>query len=54
MAQGIYGQFIYVNRRAGVTIASNAADRGFTAAGVEDQNVAMFRALVRALEAADG
>ncbi|RID91769.1 class C beta-lactamase-related serine hydrolase [Gemmobacter lutimaris] len=54
MAQGVYGQFIYVNRRAGVTIASNAADRGFTAAGVEGQNVAMFRSLVRALEARDG
>ncbi|MDP3959488.1 MAG: serine hydrolase [Pseudorhodobacter sp.] len=43
MAMGIYGQFIYVNRPAGVVIAVNAADRHFTEAGVEGENIAMFR-----------
>lgn len=45
MAMGIYGQFIYINRPAGVVIAVNAADRRFTEAGVEDANIAMFRAI---------
>lgn len=54
LAQGIYGQFIYVNRAAGVVIAANGADKGFTTAGVEAQNIAMFRTLTAALEAADG
>ena len=49
MAMGIYGQFIYVNRNAGVVIAVNAADRHFTDAGVEDGNVAMFRAIAASL-----
>ena len=29
MAQGVYGQYIYINRALGVVIAMNAADRGF-------------------------
>lgn len=45
LAMGIYGQFIYINRPAGVVIAVNAADRHFTDAGVEDGNIAMFRAI---------
>lgn len=48
-AQGVYGQYIYVNRPAGVVIAVNAADRGFTAEGVDAQNTAMFRAIAAAL-----
>ena len=52
LAQGVYGQFIYVNRPAGVVIASNAAHRGFTADGVEDRNIAMFRAIAAAAVAA--
>ncbi|QYK43659.1 MAG: beta-lactamase family protein [Paracoccaceae bacterium] len=42
-AQGIYGQYVYVNRSAGVVIAVNAADRGFREPGVEAANIAMFR-----------
>lgn len=42
-AQGIYGQYIYVNRAAGVVIAVNAADRGFREPGVDTGNIAMFR-----------
>lgn len=49
MAQGIYGQHIYVNTAAGVVIASNAADRGFRAPGVEAANVATFRRIAAAL-----
>ena len=49
MAMGIYGQFIYINRPAGVVIAVNAADRHFTDAGVEDGNIAMFRAIAASL-----
>lgn len=43
LARGIYGQYIYVNRPAGVVIAVNAADRGFREAGAYDSNIAMFR-----------
>ncbi|SOC02353.1 serine hydrolase domain-containing protein [Rhodobacter maris] len=48
MAQGIYGQFIYVNPAAQVVIAVNAADRGFDAEGVTDQNLALFRRMAQA------
>lgn len=53
-AQGVYGQYVYLNRRAGMVIAVNGVDKGFTAPAVEAQNIAMFRSLVAALEAADG
>lgn len=45
MARGVYGQYIYINRPLGVVIATNAADRKFREAGVNDENVAMFRAI---------
>lgn len=43
MARGIYGQYIYINRAAGVVIATNAADRNFRDPGVADRNVEIFR-----------
>jgi CubicO group peptidase (beta-lactamase class C family) len=43
MAQGIYGQYIYINPGLGAVIAVNAADRGFEDAGVAEGNVAMLR-----------
>lgn len=49
MAQGIYGQYIYINRALGVVIAVNAADRGFEDAGVAEGNVAMLRAIAAGL-----
>ncbi|SLN66503.1 6-aminohexanoate-dimer hydrolase [Pseudoruegeria aquimaris] len=49
LAQGVYGQYIYFNKRLGVVIASNAADRGFREEGVSDANIAMFRAIAGAL-----
>ncbi len=42
-ARGIYGQHIYVNRDAGVVIATTAADRHFEDPGVTDQNTRVFR-----------
>jgi CubicO group peptidase (beta-lactamase class C family) len=48
MAQGIYGQFIYINPARQVVIAVNAADRGFAAAGITEENLAMFRQLAQA------
>ena len=49
MAQGIYGQYIYINPDLGVVIAVNSADRGFEEPGVSEQNIAMLRALAAAL-----
>ncbi|MGL4321998.1 MAG: serine hydrolase domain-containing protein [Paracoccaceae bacterium] len=49
MAQGIYGQYIYINPALGVVIAVNAADRGFEDAGVAEGNVAMLRAIAAGL-----
>lgn len=45
LAQGIYGQFIYVNRPLGVVIAVNAADRGFEEDGVQEENEAVLRSI---------
>lgn len=49
-AVGIYGQYIYVNPKANVVIAKNAAHRAFTQSGKSGQtsindNIDMFRSL---------
>ncbi len=49
MAQGIYGQFIYINPSLGVVLAVNSADRGFEDPGVYDGNIAMLRAIAAGL-----
>jgi len=49
MAQGVYGQFVYINRPAGVVIATTGADRKFRETGVHDSNVAIFRAITDSL-----
>jgi CubicO group peptidase (beta-lactamase class C family) len=49
LARGIYGQYVYVNNSRGVVIATNAADRNFRDAGVDDANVAVFRAIADSL-----
>lgn len=49
MAQGIYGQYIYINPALDVVIAVNSADRGFEEPGVYDGNIAMLRAIAAAL-----
>lgn len=48
-AEGVYGQYIYVNRAKGVVIAVNAADRRFTENGVDEENLAIFRAIAGSL-----
>jgi CubicO group peptidase (beta-lactamase class C family) len=50
MAQGIYGQYIYINPGLGVVIAVNSADRGFEEPGVYDGNIAMLRAIATGLQ----
>lgn len=49
MAIGIYGQYIYVNRKADVVIVKNSAHRGFMENNYEskDITVAAFRAIAR-------
>jgi hypothetical protein len=48
LARGIYGQYIYVNRAAGIVVAVNAADRGFREPGAYESNIAMFRKIAAA------
>jgi CubicO group peptidase (beta-lactamase class C family) len=49
MAQGVYGQYIYINPSLNVVIAVNAADTGFEDPGVDDTNIAMLRQIAGAL-----
>lgn len=49
MAQGVYGQFIYINRADGVVVATNGADRKFRETGVSDHNIETFRLISSAL-----
>lgn len=42
-AQGIYGQYIWIDRTRNVVIAVNAADLGFEDEGVSEDNMALFR-----------
>ncbi|MBV2358442.1 beta-lactamase family protein [Thalassococcus sp. CAU 1522] len=44
-ARGIYGQYVYVNRPAGVVIALTGADRQFRETGAFDDALEMFRRL---------
>lgn len=50
MALGIYGQFIYINRKADVVIVKNSADRGFMDNHYESKDIAVaaFRAIAQA------
>ncbi|AXI45489.1 6-aminohexanoate hydrolase [Sulfitobacter sp. SK012] len=49
MAQGVYGQYIYIDRARGVVIAVNAADRAFREDGVSAGNVEIFRLIAGSL-----
>jgi CubicO group peptidase (beta-lactamase class C family) len=49
LAQGIYGQFLLVDRVRNVVIAVNSADRGFQDPGVEAANHAMLARIADAL-----
>jgi CubicO group peptidase (beta-lactamase class C family) len=48
MAQGIYGQYIYISPRHDTVIVVNAADRGFRETGVGDANVMMLKTIAQA------
>jgi CubicO group peptidase (beta-lactamase class C family) len=48
MGRGIYGQYVYIDKAAGVVIVSTAADKKFRDDGVSDQNVDMFRQITAA------
>lgn len=48
-AQGIYGQYIWIDRARNIVIAVNAADRGFEEPGVAEGNIALFRRIADAL-----
>ncbi|OYU18204.1 MAG: 6-aminohexanoate hydrolase [Rhodobacteraceae bacterium PARR1] len=48
-AQGIYGQYIWIDRSRNVVIAVNAADLGFEDAGVSEGNMALFRKIAAAV-----
>ena len=43
MAQGLYGQYIWIDRSANVVIVVNAADHKFNDAGVHERNMEVFR-----------
>jgi CubicO group peptidase (beta-lactamase class C family) len=45
MAQGIYGQYIWIDRARDIVVVVNAADRGFEQDGVEAANLSMLRAI---------
>ncbi len=49
MARGIYGQYIYIDTRRDVVIATNAADRKFRDPGVGHQNEDIFRLIASSL-----
>jgi len=48
MAQGVYGQFVYIDRASKVVIAVNAADRAFREPGVSESTIEMFRRIAAA------
>lgn len=48
-AQGIYGQYIWIDRSRNVVIAVNAADRKFEEEGVGATNFALFRKIAAGL-----
>jgi CubicO group peptidase (beta-lactamase class C family) len=49
-AQGVYGQFIWIDRDAGVVVAVNSGDTGFLAPGVQNENIAALRAIVEEMK----
>ncbi len=48
--RGIYGQYLYIDQKAGVVIVSTGADRHFREDGVTDRNIDMFRQIVSATQ----
>lgn len=50
MGRGIYGQYIYINKRADMVIVSTAADQLFREPVIIAQNIDMFRQIVAVSE----
>lgn len=48
-AQGIYGQYIWIDRARNIVIVATAADRGFEEPGVGAGNIAVFRKIAAGL-----
>ncbi len=48
-ANGIYGQYIYIDRARDIVIAMSAADRGFRRSNAQPGNIEMFRRISDAL-----
>jgi CubicO group peptidase (beta-lactamase class C family) len=51
---GIYGQYLYINKAAGVVIVVTAADRQFNEDGMITSNIDMLRIITKATETTDG
>jgi CubicO group peptidase (beta-lactamase class C family) len=51
LALGIYGQYIYINRKQNIVIAQNSANRNFMANEYESKDIAVaaFRAIAHSL-----
>ncbi|QBF30752.1 serine hydrolase [Thalassococcus sp. S3] len=47
--RGIYGQYLYINQKAGVVIVVTSADRQFREPGVHGRNMEMLRAITGAV-----
>ncbi|MEO0939234.1 MAG: serine hydrolase [Pseudomonadota bacterium] len=54
LGRGIYGQYLYLDRSAGVVIVVTAADRQFRDPGAHDQNIDMLRQITGKVEAMSG
>ena len=50
MGRGIYGQYLYIDRDAGVVVVTTSADRHFREPGVVESNVDVFRQIVAATQ----
>ena len=50
MGRGIYGQYLYIDRDAGVVVVTTSADRQFREPGVVESNVDVFRQIVAATQ----
>ncbi|WP_298838930.1 serine hydrolase [uncultured Roseobacter sp.] len=49
MGRGIYGQYLYINEKAGVVIVMTAADQQFRDRAIQRQNITFFRQIADSL-----
>jgi len=50
LAEGVYGQYLYIDRTREVAVVMTAADTGFRGPGVDAGNIAMFRQIAAAVQ----